>query len=99
VLPHGVTELGAVILCGGAGFVLAQSLVFPGRHTRLRNLARRGREAGVLVLGACCMLFVAALIEGFFRQLVMHDGARYLVTIATAAAWTAYFTLVGRTRA
>jgi len=99
VLPHGVTELGAVVICGGAGLVLAQSLVFPGRHTRLKNLARRGREAGVLVLGAVAMLFLAALIEGFFRQLVMHDGARYLVAIVTAAAWLAYFLRVGRRRA
>lgn len=96
LLPHGVTELGAVIICGGAGLVLAQSLVFPGRNTRLRNLARRGREAGVLVLGAIAMLFVAALIEGFFRQLVMHDGVRYLVAIGTLAAWAAYFARAGR---
>ena len=99
VLPHGVTELGAVVICGGAGLVLAQSLVFPGRHTRLRNLARRGREAGVLVLGAVAMLFVAALIEGFFRQLVMHDGVRYLVTVGTATAWLAYFARAGRVKA
>jgi len=99
VLPHGVTELGAVVICGGAGLVLAESLVFPGRHTRLRNLARRGREAGVLVLGAVAMLFVAALIEGFFRQLVMHDGVRYLVTVGTAAAWFAYFGRAGRAKA
>jgi uncharacterized membrane protein SpoIIM required for sporulation len=99
VLPHGVTELGAVVICGGAGLVLAQSLVFPGRHTRLRNLARRGREAGILVLGAVAMLFVAALIEGFFRQIVMHDGVRYLVALGTAAAWVAYFARAGRARA
>ncbi len=99
VLPHGITELGAVVICGGAGLVLAQSLVFPGRNTRLKNLARRGREAGVLVLGAVAMFFVAALIEGFFRQLVMHDGVRWLVAVATAAAWTAYFAWAGRARA
>jgi uncharacterized membrane protein SpoIIM required for sporulation len=99
VLPHGVTELTAVVVCGGAGLVLAQALVFPGRQTRLRNLARRGREAGVLVLGAVVMLFVAALIEGFFRQRVMHDGVRYLVALGTAVAWMAYFTWAGRKRA
>jgi len=99
VLPHGVTELGAVVICGGAGLVLAQSLVFPGRHTRLRNLARRGREAGVLVLGAVAMLFVAALLEGFFRQRVMHDGVRYVVALGTASAWFAYFALAGRAKA
>jgi len=99
ILPHGVTELLAVVLCGGAGLVLAQALVFPGRHTRLRNLAKKGRDAGVIVLGAVAMLFVAGLIEGFFRQLVHDAVARYLVALASAILWGAYFALAGRERA
>ncbi len=99
ILPHGVTELGAVVLCGGAGLVLAQALVFPGRHTRLRNLAMKGRDAGVIVIGAVAMLFFAGLIEGFFRQLV-HDGlTRYLVALSSLALWGAYFALAGREKA
>ncbi len=30
VLPHGVTELMAVVFCAGAGLVLAHALIFPG---------------------------------------------------------------------
>ena len=52
VLPHGVTELSAVCLCGAAGMVIGSSLVFPGRHTRLRNLALHGREVALLAVGA-----------------------------------------------
>jgi len=96
VLPHGITELGAVALCGGAGLILAQALVFPGRHTRLRNLAIRGREAGVIVLGAVAMLFVAGMIEGFFRQLVHDVLTRYMVAFASLGFWCAYFTFAGR---
>jgi len=96
VLPHGVTELAAVVLCGGAGLILAQALVFPGRHTRLRNLALKGRDAGVVVLGAVAMLFVAGLIEGFFRQLVHDAVTRYLVAFSSLALWAAYFAFAGR---
>ncbi|HEX5137197.1 MAG TPA: stage II sporulation protein M [Planctomycetota bacterium] len=96
LLPHGITELLAVVLCGGAGLIVAQALVFPGRHTRLRNLAIRGREAGVVVLGAIAMLLVAGLIEGIFRQLVTSDTARYLVAQATLVFWAFYFLRVGR---
>jgi uncharacterized membrane protein SpoIIM required for sporulation len=86
----------AVILCGGAGLVVARSLVFPGRHGRLANLARQGREAGVLVLGAVALFFVAALIEGIFRQTVTDLVARYLVILSTGAALALYFTKAGR---
>jgi len=96
LLPHGVTELSAVVLCGGAGLILAQALVFPGRHTRLQNLAIRGREAGVIVLGAVAMLLVAGLLEGFFRQMVRSDVVRYLVATTTAVFWGYYFVRVGR---
>jgi uncharacterized membrane protein SpoIIM required for sporulation len=86
----------AVVLCGGAGLILAQALVFPGRHTRMRNLALKGREAGVIAIGAVAMFFVAGMIEGFFRQLVQSDGVRYTVATASAAFWWIYFAYAGR---
>ena len=98
LLPHGITELGAVILCGGAGLVLAQSVVFPGRHTRMENLAIRGRIAGQIVFGAVFMLLIAGLIEGVFRQTVHSVVIRYCVAASTLAFWASYFGFVGRKR-
>ena len=99
LLPHGITELSAVVICGGLGLALAQSLVFPGRSTRLRNLAQRGRVAGMVMIGAVMMFFVAGLIEGLFRQLVTDTTIRYVVAVATAIFWITYFGFVGRGRA
>ncbi|MFV1957951.1 MAG: stage II sporulation protein M [Planctomycetota bacterium] len=96
VLPHGVTELLAVILCAGAGLLLARSLVFPGVHGRMESLARAGREAGVIVVGAVAMFFVAGLLEGFFRQLVTDVTVRYVVILTTLAFWVFYYGWVGR---
>lgn len=96
VLPHGVTEILALLLCAAAGLAIAESLVFPGRHTRLRNLALRGREAGLVVLGAVVMFLVAGCIEGVFRQLVHSTPIRYAVALTSAVAWIAYFTSAGR---
>lgn len=96
VLPHGVTELGAVCLCAAAGMILGTSLVFPGPHTRLQNLALRGRSAALLVIGAVAMLLLAGLIEGIFRQVVHDPAIRWSVAGATLLAWTAYFLFAGR---
>jgi uncharacterized membrane protein SpoIIM required for sporulation len=98
VLPHGVTELTAIALCGAAGMVLGGCLLFPGRHTRLQNLARRGRQAALLAAGAVAMFFVAGLIEGIFRQLVQAPALRWSVALATVVLWTWYFLLAGRGR-
>lgn len=96
VLPHGVTELLAVILCAAGGLALAKALVFPGRLRRRDALAAAGRKAGILVVGSILMFFVAGLLEGLFRQLVTAPGIRYAVIALTALFWTAYFGYAGR---
>jgi len=98
ILPHGVTELLAVVLCGAAGLRIGQALVFPGPRARLAALAHAGREAGGLVLGSILLFFVAGLIEGIFRQTVHDVPIRYGLALATTVAWLAYFLAVGRER-
>jgi uncharacterized membrane protein SpoIIM required for sporulation len=96
LLIHGVTELLAVIVCGGAGLVLAQSLAFPGRHTRLANLALKGRMATRIIMGAVVMFFLAALLEGFGRQLINDPAWRYGIALVSLVFWGGYFGLAGR---
>ena len=93
---HGTTELTAVILCGGAGFHLARAMIHPGRRTRLAALADKGRTAATVVVGAVVMLFVAALLEGLGRQLIVDTHLRLAVGCVMAAAWLAYFVFCGR---
>lgn len=96
LLAHGVSELTAMIFGGAGGLVLAQALLVPGPYGRLEQLARRGRDAGTLLVGAVIMLFVAGLIEGVFRQTVQSVPIRYAVAAGTAVFWGWYFLFVGR---
>ncbi len=98
LLPHGVTELLGVVLCGAAGLAIAQALIFPGREERLASLSRRGREAAVVALGAVGLFLVAALVEGIFRQLVHSVPVRYAVAGGFALLWAAYLGAAGRGR-
>ena len=93
---HGVTEITAIIFCGAAGFVLAERILFPGRYGRLENLAIHGREAARIAVGAVFMFFIAAILEGGFRQLVASTSLRFVIGGATGALWLAYFLLAGR---
>jgi len=65
VAPHGVLELPAIFIAGGAGFRIAQGLLFPGLLPRRDSLARAGGEAVQLLLGTIPILIVAGLIEAF----------------------------------
>jgi uncharacterized membrane protein SpoIIM required for sporulation len=96
VLPHGITELSAVCLCGAAGMALGAALVFPGRHTRMQNLALQGRDVALLALGAVAMFLIAGLIEGVFRQVVHDVAVRWSLATLTLVFWAWYFLAVGR---
>lgn len=88
---HGVTEMGAVILAGAAGLKIGTAVAFPGERSRLEAAAEAGREAGRVMVGVVIMLFCAGLLEGFGRQLITSDLARYGVAAATLVLWTLYF--------
>jgi uncharacterized membrane protein SpoIIM required for sporulation len=98
LLPHGVTELSAIMIAGAGGLMLAHGLVFPGAQPRLDALRERGRPAAVIVIAAVLMLFVAGIIEGVFRQTVTDIHVRYTVAVATFAFWIWYFGFCGRAR-
>ncbi|MGC2334001.1 MAG: stage II sporulation protein M [Candidatus Acidiferrales bacterium] len=65
VAPHGVLELPAIFIAGGAGLLLAKGLLFPGNLPLKDSIAFEGGRAIRLVLGIIPMLIVAGTIEGF----------------------------------
>ncbi len=65
VAPHGVIELPAIFIAGGAGLLMAKGLLFPGTLPRRVSFALEGGRAVRLVLGIIPMLIVAGTIEGF----------------------------------
>jgi len=68
-------------------------MVFPGERTRMDAAVQAGRRGAVVMAGVVVMLFVAALLEGYARQLVQPDLARFAIAGASALAWGLYFYL------
>ena len=96
ILPHGGTEIFALLLGGAAGVSIGTALLFPGTRSRRAALAAAGGPAGLLVMGASGMLALAGIMEGVFRQEVDDTGVRYLVAVLLALLWTVYFLFAGR---
>jgi uncharacterized membrane protein SpoIIM required for sporulation len=91
IFIHGVTELFAVTLAGAAGIRIGWALAFPGESSRLEAAAWAGRLGGTVMGGVLVMLFVAGLLEGFGRQLIRDDAARWAIAAGTAVMWLTYF--------
>ncbi len=77
VLPHGVIELTAIFIAGGAGFLLGGALLFPGDLPRKDALLKRARQAGRLILGCVPLLVIAGIVEAFFSPIQVHAGLKF----------------------
>ncbi|MCZ8019119.1 stage II sporulation protein M [Novosphingobium sp.] len=93
---HGTTELLAILLAGGAGLHVGRSMAFPGNRAVLVAAAEAGERAAVVMAGVVLMMVVAAILEGFGRQLIDHAAGRYGVGGTMLAFWLAYFFLFRR---
>jgi uncharacterized membrane protein SpoIIM required for sporulation len=99
IAPHGVIELSAIQVAGGAGLLLAAAIVAPGRVRRVDALVRNAQRAGVLVLGTAALLIVAGLIEGFVSPQRLGPAVRIALGALTAIGLALYVTFAGRSRA
>jgi uncharacterized membrane protein SpoIIM required for sporulation len=96
VAPHGVIELTAIQIAGGAGLLIAAGLLFPGRLRRRDAIAVNARRAGTLILGVASMLIVAGTIEGFISPQRWAPEVRIAIGTLTAVALVFYFGFAGR---
>ena len=88
---HGTTEISAIILAGAAGLKIGWSVVFPGDKSRMAAATDAGRTAAIVMMGVVIMLFAAGLLEGFGRQLIKNDIARYAIGGGMLLLWLFYF--------
>lgn len=96
VLPHGVIELTAICIAGGAGLWMGSAMLLPGRRTRREVLVTRGREAVSLIGGTGLMLVVAGTIEGFISPSELPREIKLGFAAVAALAMVAYFAFAGR---
>jgi uncharacterized membrane protein SpoIIM required for sporulation len=99
VAPHGVLELPAIFIAGGAGLRLAEALLFPRTLPRRDSLAVGGVEAVRLLVGVIPMLIVAGTIEGFFSPSSVPVVFKFTLAAVLFCLLVGYLACGGRTAA
>lgn len=79
ILPHGIPELTAIVLCGAGGLVFGLAVAAPGRAGRRRAIAHAAPKAFALAGLALPLFAVAAVIESFVRESALPTGIRFAV--------------------
>jgi uncharacterized membrane protein SpoIIM required for sporulation len=90
VAAHGVLELPAIFIAGGAGIGIAKGLLFPGSLPRRESLVRAGGRSVRLVLGTIPMLLVAGVVEGFVSPTDLPYQLKFLLAGALATLLVLY---------
>ncbi|MCY1670206.1 stage II sporulation protein M [Novosphingobium sp. SL115] len=88
---HGTTELFAILLAGAAGIHVGRAMAFPGNASIMDAAAEAGRRAAQVMTGVVLMLVIAAVLEGFARQLVDSTPSRFIVGGFMLVMWSGYF--------
>ena len=96
VAPHGVLELPAIFIAGGAGLRIAQGMLFPGLLSRQDSLAKAGGEAVRLLMGTVPILIVAGLIEGFISPSSLGWQWKFSLAGAVAVIFFSYLFFCAR---
>lgn len=86
IVPHGMIELTAIFIAGGAGLLMGYKLFVPGQYTRGYQLKQQAKRSVQLLLGTIPLFIIAGIIEGFITPAAISLEAKYLV---------AFFTVIG----
>ncbi|MGO4597155.1 stage II sporulation protein M [Terrabacter sp. 2RAF25] len=96
IMPHGMLELTAIFVAGGAGLRLFWSWVDPGAMSRSASFARTGRQVVGISLGLGVVLLVSGVIEGFVTPSGLPTAARIAIGLVAWCTFLAYVFAVGR---
>lgn len=96
ILPHGLLEITAVVVAGGAGLRLGWTLISPGDLPRGQALAAEGRRSVTVILGLVLAFVTAGLIEGFITGSGLPTPLRVAVGVAVWVGFGVYIWRFGR---
>jgi uncharacterized membrane protein SpoIIM required for sporulation len=91
IAAHGVIELTAIFIAGGAGLMIGKALLMPGDLRRIDALVTNGALAIKLILGTIPMLLIAGLIEGFISPAHIPSWIKFTTSAMSALAMAVYF--------
>ncbi|HEY2420935.1 MAG TPA: stage II sporulation protein M [Neobacillus sp.] len=95
IVPHGIIELTAIFIAGGAGLLMGYKLFVPGQYTRGYQLQNQAKRSVQLFLGTIPLFIIAGVIEGFITPASISLEAKYIVAFLTVFGLI-FYVLLGK---
>jgi len=94
ILLHGTIELTSIVIAAAAGFVMGNSILFPGTYSRLASFKVGAMKGLKIVMGLVPFFIMAGFIESFItRYAFMHWSIKTTIIGLSAFLMIYYFIL------
>lgn len=94
IMLHGTIELSAIVIAGGAGFLMGNSLIFPGTYSRLASFKQGSVKGMKIMVGLVPFFILAGFIESFItRYEFMHWSIKVIIILASTVLMVYYFVI------
>jgi uncharacterized membrane protein SpoIIM required for sporulation len=91
ILLHGTIELSSIVIAAAAGFVMGNSIIFPGTYSRLTSFKMGAMKGLKIVMGLIPFFIMAGFIESFITRFAFMHWSVKLVIIGTSAFLIIYY--------
>lgn len=96
IVPHGIIELTAIFIAGGAGLLMGFKLWVPGSRTRAYQLKTNAYRSVLLLIGTLPLFIIAGIIEGYITPSALPLEAKYAFAALTVIGLLVYIVLGSR---
>ncbi|WP_243291781.1 stage II sporulation protein M [Bacillus sp. FJAT-47783] len=93
IVPHGMIELTAIFIAGGAGLLMGFKLIVPGNVSRGYQLKQQAKRSVQLLLGTLPLFVIAGVIEGYITPAAISLEAKYMVAFLTVIGLIVYMVI------
>ncbi len=89
---HGTVEIFTLVVSGGAGIMLGNSILFPGTYSRKQSFLRGAKSTTKIIVALIPFIIFAAFLEGFVtRHSEWNDIIRIGIIVLSMAMIIWYF--------
>lgn len=94
VFIHGTLELSAIVIAGGAGFVMGNGFLFPGSRSRLESFKQNARQGLKMTLGLLPLFLGAGFLESFVTRYTQMPLWMSALIIGASLAFVCWYFII-----
>jgi len=94
VFLHGALELSAIVIAGTAGFIMGNSLLFPGTYSRMHSFRKGVKDGLKIVISLIPIFILAGFIESFVTRHYQSSWLLNLLIIIVSFAFIIYYFII-----